>query len=392
MPTRRFVAIGLTTLAAALLTACNTEWGPGDNTGGGDGNNGGSKYPTLDGTRPQSFAQGSIDGRPANTLANFDRAVAANADYIAVDLVMSKDGALVALASPDITQSTNVASRPEFFARKTTKLIDGVSSVGWFASDFTLAELQTLRATLPTSSTVTGNFSILSLAQVLDYQRQNQGVALYLWTHNPTYHNKLKLNMEDPLVTALNMAGLNLASSPVIVRSLEVGHLQALRNKTKVRLVQMIDGNALAADGSNASSAPHIQPYDFTDAGVKTTYADMVTTSGLAQIQTYANGIAPWKPFVIPAQYLDKNGDGQPDDLNNDGLLDYRDRQMMTPTSLVTNAHAAKLFVHPWLFSNDPSTLASDFKGSPAAEYQLFYQVGVDGVFSDSPADANRAR
>ena len=59
---------------------------------------------------------------------------------------------------------------------------------------------------------------------------------------------------------------------------------------------------------------------------------------------------------------------------------------------LVTLAHAAKLFVHPWAYRNDLTLLASDFKGKVAAEYKLFYEVGVDGVFSDAPSDANKAR
>lgn len=381
-------------LAITALTACKTELGPGD---GGGTNPNPKPYPTLDGNAPQSFSLSSIDGKAANTTESFDAAVAQDANFIAVDLVMSKDGELVALASPDITDITDVSSRSVYANRKTLRLIDGQSRQGWFASDFTLVELQSLRTKLPASTTPpvgANNGRILSLNDVIAYaKRQRKTVGLYLQTLNPTYHSQLGLAMEDKLLAAFTAAGYTQETAPVIVRSLEVAHLKTLRAKTQVRLVQMINGNPeLAADGSILLSAPNAQPYDFTMAGVSTTYAQMVTADGLAQIKTYANGISPWKPYVISARYLDKNGDGQPDDLNNDGKWDYRDREMMPPTNLVTLAHAAKLFVHPWAYRNDATLLASDFKGKVAAEYKLFYEVGVDGVFSDSPSDANKAR
>ncbi|MEJ5149880.1 glycerophosphodiester phosphodiesterase family protein [Comamonas sp. MYb396] len=381
-------------LAITALTACKTELGPGN---GGGTNPNPKPYPTLDGNAPQSFSLSSIDGKAANTTESFDAAVAQDANFIAVDLVMSKDGELVALASPNITEITDVSSRSVYANRRTLRLIDGQSHQGWFASDFTLVELQSLRAKLPASATppVGANTGrILSLNDVIAYaKRQRKTVGLYLQTLNPTYHSQLGLAMEDKLLAAFTAAGYTQETAPVIVRSLEVAHLKTLRAKTQVRLVQMINGNPeLAADGSILLSAPNAQPYDFTVAGVSTTYAQMVTADGLAQIKTYANGISPWKPYVISARYLDKNGDGQPDDLNNDGKWDYRDREMMPPTNLVTLAHAAKLFVHPWAYRNDATLLASDFKGKVAAEYKLFYEVGVDGVFSDSPSDANKAR
>lgn len=390
----RLGAIAITGLCAALISGCNTEFGVGPGDGGETPGN--PDYPTLDNKRPQSFALASVGSQPANSLESMGQAMTQSADFIAVDLVMSKDGTLVALGSPDITDITNIANHSEFSDRKTTKVIDGISVTGWFASDFTLAELQTLRLKNPTgSSTPTdiNSFRIQSLAQVFDWaKRQARTPGLYLQTRNPTYHSKLGLPMEDKLIAALQQAGNTSATSPVMIRSTEVQHLKTLRDKTKVRLVQMIQGSDLTPWGVIQLSAPYDRPYDFTVAGTATTYADMVTTAGLAQIKTYADGISPWKPYVISATYLDKNNDGQPDDLNNDGKWDYRDRQMMSATNLVTNAHAANLFVHPFEFSSDVSTLASDFAGDASKEYKLFYKVGVDAVLSANPADANKAR
>ncbi len=390
----RLRTIAVTGLCAALISGCNTEFGVGPGDGGETPGN--PEYPTLDGKRPQSFALASVGNQPPNSLESMTQAMTQSADFIAVDLVMSKDGTLVALGSPDITNITDIATHSEFSNRKTTKLLDDVSTTGWFASDFTLAELQTLRLKNPTSTSTTtdaNSFRIQSLAQVFDWaKRQTRTPGLYLHTRNPTYHSKLGLPMEDKLVAALQQAGNTSATSPVMIRSSEVQHLKTLRAKTQVRLVQMIHGSGLTSSGTIQLSPPNDRPYDFTVAGTATTYADMVTAAGLAQIKTYANGISPWKPYVISATYLDKNNDGQPDDLNNDGKLDYRDRQMTSATNLVTNAHAANLFVHPFVFSSDVSTLASDFAGDASKEYKLFYKVGVDGVFSANPADANKAR
>ena len=110
------------------------------------------------------------------------------------------------------------------------------------------------------------------------------------------------------------------------------------------------------------------------------------------EIKTYADGIGPWKPYLIPSKQVDANKDGKADDLNGDGKIDERDRVMMPATDVVKNAHAAGLLVHPYTFRSEAKRLASDFKGDPKAEYKLFYQLGVDGVFSDFPDHAKAAR
>jgi glycerophosphoryl diester phosphodiesterase len=126
--------------------------------------------------------------------------------------------------------------------------------------------------------------------------------------------------------------------------------------------------------------------------GDKRTNKDLLTKEGLAEIKTYADGVGPWKPYIIGGKQRDANGDGKGDDLNNDGAMDERDRVMGEPTSLVADAHAAGLFVHTWTFRSEPKRLMSDFKGDPAAEYKAFYAAGIDGLFSDFPDAAVKAR
>ena len=156
--------------------------------------------------------------------------------------------------------------------------------------------------------------------------------------------------------------------------------------------MQLVDANDVNADGSMDLTAPYDKPYDFAVAGDARTFASLLTPAGLQQVKTYADGIGPWKPYLIPSKQVDANKDGKPDDLNGDGKIDDRDRVMMAPTDVVKNAHAAGLFVHAYTFRSEAKRLASDFKGDPKAEYKLFFNLGVDGVFSDFPDTAKAAR
>ena len=113
------------------------------------------------------------------------------------------------------------------------------------------------------------------------------------------------------------------------------------------------------------------KPYDFVVSGDPRTYGSLMTPAGLAEIATYARGIGPNKRNIVPA--------------NPDGTL-------QAPTSLVHDAHRAKLVVHPYTFRNEPVFLAPDYQLDPIKEYVQFYQLGVDGLFSDVPDTAIRAR
>ena len=381
----RPAALALT--AALALAAC----------GGSDS----PSYPTLNGDTPLVIGHRGASGyRPDHTLESYKLAIDMGADFIEPDLVATKDGVLVARHEPNITGTTDVATRPEFASRKTTKNVDGVNEEGWFVSDFTLAELKTLRAVQPLSDrdqSYNGKFQIPTFEEVLDLAKAEgtkagRTVGVYPETKHPTYHAKLGLPLEDRLLAVLAKYGYTTKASPVIVQSFEVSNLKYLRTKTQVRLVQLVDANDVNADGSMDLTAPYDKPYDFAVAGDSRTFASLLTPAGLKEIKTYADGIGPWKPYLIPSKQVDANKDGKPDDLNGDGKIDERDRVMMPATSVVKDAHAAGLFVHAYTFRNEAKRLASDFKGDPKAEYKLFYNLGVDGVFSDFADTAKAAR
>ena len=381
----RPAALALT--AALALAAC----------GGSDS----PSYPTLNGDTPLVIGHRGASGyRPDHTLESYKLAIDMGADFIEPDLVATKDGVLVARHEPNITGTTDVATRPEFASRKTTKNVDGVNEEGWFVSDFTLAELKTLRAVQPLSDrdqSFNGKFQIPTFEEVLDLAKAEgtkagRTVGVYPETKHPTYHAKLGLPLEDRLLAVLSKYGYTTKASPVIVQSFEVSNLKYLRTKTQVRLVQLVDANDVNADGSMDLTAPYDKPYDFAVAGDSRTFASLLTPAGLKEIKTYADGIGPWKPYLIPSKQVDANNDGKPDDLNGDGKIDERDRVMMPATDVVKNAHAVGLMVHPYTFRNEAKRLASDFKGDPKAEYKLFFNLGVDGVFSDFTDTAKAAR
>jgi glycerophosphoryl diester phosphodiesterase len=318
---------------------------------------------------------------PEHTLVSYFLAIQQGADYAEPDLVMTKDGVLVARHENEIGGTTDVAVRKEFARRKTVKTIDGTAIEGWFTEDFTLAELKTLRAReripeiRPANTSFDGQFEIptfdevLALIRSVDAQRaasaRKRGlpkpvpIGVYPETKHPTYFDSCGLKMDRPLLQALSRHGYEGRSAPVFIQSFEVGNLQRLRKKTRLPMVQLIE-----ATGA---------PYDFVASGDSRTYADLIAPAGLAGIAGYANAIGPNKSLVIP-----RNADGN----------------LGSPTSLVKQAHVAGLGVHPWTFRAEnhflPTNLRSSAdpaqRGDLAAEVSAFLATGVDGFFTDHPA------
>jgi glycerophosphoryl diester phosphodiesterase len=326
---------------------------------------------------------------PEHTLEAYRLAIKLGADYIEPDLVATKDGVLIARHEPDITNSTDVADHPEFADRKTTKTVDGVPTEGWFASDFTLAEIKTLgakqtRAGRPTE--FDGKFKVPTLQEVIDLakrsprgvvakrgSREGRGgglrVGIYPETKHPTYHQQLGLPLEDRLVTVLKRNGLSRKNAPVFIQSFEQANLKQLNGMTPVRLVQLVDANDTDANGDPTYAPPFDRPYDWTVAGRTDLFSYFATDAGLAEIKTYADGIGPWKVYIVgtdPAGNIKKT------------------------TDLIERAHARGLLVHTWTFRDD--AFPSAYTGGPIEEYLRFYRLGIDGVFSDFPGTAWAAR
>ena len=341
---------------------------------------------------------------PEHTLASYRLAIRLGADYIEPDLVSTKDGHLVARHEPNITNTTDVKDHPEFASRKRKATVDGAEEEGWFASDFTLAEIRTLRAVQAFGERpqqFNARFPIPTLEEVIALAKRasshhGRTIGIYPETKHPTYHRRLGLPLEGKLVRALERAGRSSRRSPVFIQSFEQANLRQLNGITDVRLVQLIDANDVNPDGSLDYTAPLDRPYDWTVSGdpklLARTFAFFATDAGLEEIGEYADGIGPWKRYIVSTAAVDLNGDGRVGDENGDGLTNEADRKTLPPTDLVQRAHARGLAVHPYTFRDEQRRLASDYEGNPVNEYLQFYELGVDGLFSDFPDTAFAAR
>ena len=340
--------------------------------------------------------RGATGYLPEHTLASYELAILRGADYIEPDLVSTKDGHLIARHEVNITETTDVAMHAEFASRLTTKTIDGSQEKGWFADDFTLAEIRTLRAKqrlafrpqeFNTFYRIPTFDEVIELAQAWS-DRLGRVIGVYPETKHSTYHQSVNLPLEKKLLQALERHGWNRRNAPVFIQSFEVANLKALHALTRVRLVQLVDAFDVALDGSIIP----IQPYDFVVSGDSRTFADLVTPAGLAEIATYADAVSPWKRYIVSVAGVDNDHDGEADDVNGDKVVDDSDKRVLPPTSLVQDAHDAGLLVHTWTFRNERQYLGSEYGENPSKEYLQFFCLGIDGLFSDFPDTAVSAR
>jgi glycerophosphoryl diester phosphodiesterase len=315
---------------------------------------------------------------PEHTLTSYFIAMQDGVDYVEPDLVMTRDGVLVARHENEIGGTTNVAEHPEFAARRATHLIDGVSHTGWFTEDFTLAELKTLRARERIPDVRPGNTrfddqfqvptfdDILALLNSVEQQRAASArqlgvpppkrIGVYPETKHPSYFAGLGLAMEEPLIKTLHGHGYIGPQGLAYIQCFEVSNLKALRSMTELPIVQLMEGEGA--------------PYDFILQGDKRTYQDLVTPGGLAEIAKYANAIGPNKIQVIPRN---------PDDT------------LGAPTSLVDDAHAQGLQVHAYTFRAENRYLPVDMRvdaahhdlGNLSHELLAYLKTGLDGFFTD---------
>ncbi|MCL6264143.1 glycerophosphodiester phosphodiesterase [Craterilacuibacter sp. RT1T] len=354
-------------------------------------------YPTLSGKAPLIIAHRGASGYlPEHTLEAYARAVELGADYIEPDLVSTKDGVLIARHEPNLKDSTDVASRPEFADRKKKLLVDGVEEEGWFAPDFTLAEIKTLRAVQQRADRpqeFNGQFPIPTFEEILVLREKlskqaGREVGIYPETKHPSWHAAQQLALEPALLAGLKKHGLNRKNAPVFIQSFESANLKALRKQTPVKLVFLLDGNDVTVDGKMQAG----RPYDFVLSGDSRTFVDLTKPAALKEIRRFADGIGPWKPYIMASEGMADKKTGQAADVNGDKVVDMQDRTLLEPGTLVRDAHKAGLFVHAYTFRNEPKYLAANFMNDPLEEYKAYYALGVDGVFSDFADTALKAR
>jgi glycerophosphoryl diester phosphodiesterase len=366
-PARRAALIAAGALAALLTAALLAMTGSAA---------AGPSEPSAEG--PLVFGHRGASGyRPEHTLASYELAARMGADFVEPDLVSTKDGVLVARHEPEIGGTTDVADHPEFADRRTTKTIDGTELTGWFAEDFTLAELKTLRAKerLPElrqrNTIYDGRYEIPTLQEVIDLVKRlskelHRPIGIAPETKHPTYFASIGHELEPGLVETLRVNGWAGKKAPVVIQSFETENLRELDRQVDVPLVALLDET-------------HIVPADVAAAGGTTTFGDYATPEGLKGLAEFADWVSPWKPYIVPT---DEAG------------------EWLAPTSFIADAHATGLKVVAYTFRNENQYLPPSLRSSSApsdygdaiAEYLKFYGLGIDGVFSDNPDTAVAAR
>ncbi len=314
---------------------------------------------------------------PEHTLAAYARAIADGADAIEPDLVMTRDGVLVARHENAIGGTTDVAQRPEFAARRSRREIDGVWVEDWFTEDFSLVELRTLRARerLPAlrSTAHDGLYGIPTFDEIValaaaESARRGRVIGLVPELKHPSHFAASGLALEPALLRAL-AAHPYTRQAPVLVQSFETANLRALREQLPrggaVRLLQLV-------------GAPTAAPRDAVLAGRATTYADLLTPDGLRAVAAYADVLGP------PSALLQCEPCG----------AGHR-------SALVEAAHAAGLQVMPWTFRPENVFLPPRWRNGDApeirndagalAELDAALSTGIDGFFADDPALGRRA-
>lgn len=334
--------------------------------------------------------RGASGELPEHTLESYRRAIEQGADFVEPDLVLTKDGVMIARHEPMLDGTTDVATK--FPGRQTTRQVDGVATTAYFAGDFTLAEIKTLRAVQSNSARpqqFNGQFQIPTLAEVItmvktEGAKAGRTVGIYPEVKHSTFHAaQFGANVfENTLVDMLHLAFGNTAKAPVFIQSFEVSNLQYLNTKTDIRLVQLVDADDVKDDGSMSLVAPYRQPYDFVVKGDARLFSDLLTPTGLDFVKTYADAIGPWKPYLLKTvkDNVERTGDT---------TLTINDRRVDGSTGVIEAAHSRGLLVHTWTFRNDASGYG--FK-DPQVEMAYYMNLGVDGVFTDFPATGVAAR
>ena len=359
------VAIALALAAAVAGSFAGSALAQRDDDRAGD--------PTIYGHR------GASGYRPEHTLASYRLAARLGADYIEPDLVLTKDRVLVARHEPAIGGTTDVADHQEFADRRKTKVIDGATfAEEWFTEDFTLAELKTLRAKerLPAvrqrNTLYDGRYTIPTFQEVIDMRDKlsrelGRKIGLIPELKHSTYFRSIGLPLEEPLVAALRRNHIARRGGKVTVQSFEVANLKALNRQLRgVPLVQLFGGKAQL-------------PGDVLAAGGTLTYGQMAAPAGLRDIARYADVASPPKSYIVPRDTAGRS---------------------LAPTSFIADAHAAGLDVVAYTFRNENTFLPLELRsgtdpaayGNAIAEFEQFFALGVDGVFTDNPDTAQAAR
>ncbi len=291
--------------------------------------------------------RGASGERPEHTLESYRLAIEEGADYIEPDLVMTRDGVLIARHENEIGGTTDVAQHASFAGRRRTQIIDGESMTGWFTEDFTLSEIKSLRARerlaelRPHNRQFDGRFAVPTFDEIMQLVMSANGqaarsrpVGVYPETKHPAHFAAIGLPLELTLLDTLQRYRYARPGSAVFIQSFDPRNLRQLRGMTRLPLVQLLQ-------------------HELGDLGEIAKYADAI---GIAKV--------------------------------------------LATRAAIQAAHAVNLGVHVWTFRAENEFLPTDLKvgespaahGNLAAEIQRYLERGIDGFFVDFPAVGVRVR
>lgn len=314
--------------------------------------------------------RGASGYRPEHTRAAYELAIALGADAVEPDIVATRDGVLVLRHENEISGTTDVARRPEFADRRTTKQFADVTATGWFTEDFTWDELRTLRAIerlpeqRPGSATFDGRYPIMRLEELLELlettpSRSGRPLGLVAEIKHAAYFDAIGLPLGELVAEAL--AGFR---GPLVVESFEETVLGEVRARgLRAKFVYLLEGKGTAPDLALrlGAAAPD--------------YSAQLSDSGLAELAARVDGVS-----------VDKGRLLKPD--------------VRAGVELVDRAHRAGLEVYTWTLRPENRFLTPPFRSSGGArewgdwrgEFEAVLATGVDGVFADHPDLAIVAR
>jgi len=397
-------------------------------------------FDTLNGQTPLVIAHRGASGDfPEHTLEAYRLAIYQGADFVEPDLAITSDGVLIARHEPTLAQvqldddgaialddngnpivlqnttlTTNVPDLPQFADRLTVKELDGALVGGWFAEDFTLAEIKEIRAVQSRDSRSDAFdelFEIPTLEEVIDLVNElspvvGKNIGIYPETKHPTFFDEQGLSLEEPLVQTLVETGFT-NRNRIFIQSFEIANLIELRGLLEeegignIPLVQLFgdtNGDFINA-GGGGFSVPFdlVANADLSDAEKESIYGDLLpfldfenpgydalaNADAIVEISSYADGIGPWKNNILVRESIDSPVDG-----NDDGIAQITSQLTGEIFPFIDFAHDAGLQIHPYTLRDEENFLTLNADGTPQStgdEFRQLIELGADGFFTDFP-------
>ncbi|ELU07955.1 hypothetical protein CAPTEDRAFT_127725 [Capitella teleta] len=286
---------------------------------------------------------------PEHTVNAYERAIQDGADVIECDVVLSRDLVPICNHDMDLSHSTDIRNRNEFEERKQSHSDHGLPSIDYYAIDFNLTELKTLRRLQVIGvrdQSFNGQFGLVTLKEFIAIAKAaTRAVAIYPELKYPEKHNSILVSrgvvdqkMEDIVIDVLKAEGFTDKNHACFVQSFDEDSLDYIKQISGLPLVMLIEND--------------------------------VTAEKLGEFGSKFYGVGCWKEQIFRFW------------TSAEGYKNY----ITSRTEFVKEAHNAGLRVHVYTFRNEDKYLAWNYNQDPVLEYEDYLKQKVDGYFTDFPA------